>query len=65
MKRLLDSVLLKVQICARPNAMDQMELANNVSAPIQTFFEEYHNVSYPLEKTSEYNKIAIIWIKLA
>jgi len=42
-----------VQICGRPDAIkaNEADLANSVAANIQEWFEEYHDVEYPLNKT--------------
>jgi aminopeptidase N len=41
---------VSVSLCARPNAIEQLQYALNVSAKITEFFESYYNVRYPLPK---------------
>ncbi|CAF0852077.1 unnamed protein product [Brachionus calyciflorus] len=41
---------VKVKVCSRPNALDQLDLALNSSMEFLSFFENYYQVSYPLEK---------------
>ncbi len=47
---LKDSRQVRVGVCARPNAIEQAELALNVSVKSLEFFESYFNVKYPLPK---------------
>jgi aminopeptidase N len=39
-----------IEICAKPTASDQLDLAFNSSVSLLEFFETYYNVSYPLPK---------------
>lgn len=39
-----------VNVCARPDAVDQLVYALNVSLKLTEFFESYYNVEYPLPK---------------
>ena len=41
---------ITIEICARPTASNQLNLAFNSSVPLLEFFETYYNVSYPLPK---------------
>lgn len=39
-----------VSVCARPDAIDQLPYALNVSIRLTEFFESYYKVKYPLPK---------------
>lgn len=39
-----------VSVCARPDAVDQLEYALNVALKLTEFFETYYKVEYPLPK---------------
>jgi aminopeptidase N len=52
----------QVEICARPNAIDQTAFANSAAVELQEWFEEYHDVPYPLDKTSTWIVLVIILI---
>ena len=41
---------VNISVCARPNAMDQLDLAYNSAIELLEFFEDYYNISYPLPK---------------
>lgn len=41
-----------VLVCARPNAVQQGQFALSISAPLQEFYEDYYNISYPMPKTA-------------
>jgi aminopeptidase N len=41
---------INVSVCARPNAIDQLDYALNNSIKILEFFETFYNVKYPLPK---------------
>ena len=43
---------MQVEVCARPTAYDQLEFANSLAVEMQEWFEDYHDVSYPLDKMS-------------
>ena len=40
-------------MCARPNAIDQVDFAFDVAGPFQEFYEQYYTIEYPLPKTGE------------
>ena len=42
----------QVEVCACPNAYSQLEFANSLAVEMQEWFEDYHNISYPLSKMS-------------
>jgi aminopeptidase N len=44
---------VEINVCARPNAVDQIFYALNVSTKLIEFFEEYYNVEYPLPKSGK------------
>ena len=50
---------LQVEVCARPNAFDQLEWANSLAVDIQDWFGHYQNVPYPLSKMSESHVIMV------
>jgi aminopeptidase N len=39
-----------VSVCARPDAIDQLHYALNVSIRLTEFFESFYQVKYPLPK---------------
>ena len=41
---------LDVDVCTRPNAMDQLDLAQEASLRIVEFFETFYEAKYPLPK---------------
>ncbi|RNA03939.1 Aminopeptidase N, partial [Brachionus plicatilis] len=41
---------LTIQVCSRPNAKNQLDLAMNASVNVIKFYESYYNISYPLTK---------------
>ena len=40
-----------VSVCARPNAVSQLEYALEASSRILEFFESFYNIKYPLPKS--------------
>ena len=38
------------RVCARPNAIDELELASNSSLSLLEFFESYYGIEYPFPK---------------
>ena len=50
MSSLIDCDSIKVEICARPNALRDMDLAVSVAGDVQEWLEKYLNFSYPLPK---------------
>ena len=48
-------------MCARPNAIDEVDFALHIAGPIQEFYEKYFNIAYPLPKTGKAGHIAI-WL---
>ena len=40
--------------CARPNAINQLDLAANASVDLLSFFEKYYNISYPFPKLDHF-----------
>jgi aminopeptidase N len=44
---------VEINVCARPNAVDQISYALNVSIKLIEFFEEYYNTEYPLPKSGK------------
>lgn len=41
---------VNVSVCARPNAIDQLNLALNSSITAIEFFEDFYKIDYPLPK---------------
>ena len=44
---------VNVSVCARPNAIEQLEYALGAAVKIIEFFESYYNVMYPLPKSGK------------
>jgi aminopeptidase N len=44
---------VEINVCARPNAVDQISYALNVSTKLIEFFEAYYNIEYPLPKSGK------------
>ena len=40
-----------VSVCSRPEAINQLDYALNVSTRILEFFESFYNIEYPLPKS--------------
>jgi len=40
--------------CARPNAINQLDLAANASVELLGFFEKYYNIEYPFPKLDHF-----------
>ena len=45
---------VSVSVCARPNAIDQLDYAMNNSIKILEYFETFYNVKYPLPKCGKF-----------
>ncbi len=47
---------VKISVCARPNAVQQLDLALKVSPKILEFFEQFYKVPYPLPKLGKFKR---------
>ena len=41
---------VRVSVCGRKNAADQLDYALDIAVRVMTFFREYYGVAYPLPK---------------
>ena len=48
-------ITFQVYVCARPNAIDQVDYALSIAGKMQEFFEDFHQIAYPLPKTGKAN----------
>jgi aminopeptidase N len=45
-----DNRSIDIQVCARSNAQDELDLALEASIGMSEFFEKYYGIAYPLRK---------------